>query len=56
MAVPLVLDSRETILSVFDTFREELDEHNDRRERLKVRRLGTQGTIWLPSGLCFGSL
>lgn len=33
-----ILDSRDSILSVFATFRDEIDEHNDRRERLiKVR-------------------
>ncbi len=34
------LDSRDSILGVFDQFREDLDDHNDRRERLiKVRTL-----------------
>ena len=38
MASPPILDSKDAILSVFDGFREDLDDHNDRRERLiKVR-------------------
>ena len=34
MASPPILDSKDAILSVFDGFREDLDDHNDRRERL----------------------
>ncbi|RPD81722.1 Translin [Lentinus tigrinus ALCF2SS1-7] len=34
MASTRVLDSRDTVLPVFEQFREELDDHNDRRERL----------------------
>ncbi|TBU34981.1 Translin [Dichomitus squalens] len=34
MTLPPTLNSRDTILAVFDQFREELDDHNDRRERL----------------------
>ena len=40
MASPSILNSKDSILDVFDHFREDLDNHNDRRERLiKVRAL-----------------
>jgi hypothetical protein len=33
-------ESRQIVIETFDLFREELDEHNDRRERIiKVRSL-----------------
>ncbi|KAI0768549.1 Translin [Trametes elegans] len=34
MTSPKTLDSRDSILAAFETFRGELDDHNDRRERL----------------------
>ena len=38
MEAPITIHSRDGLLTVFDQFRDELDDHNDRRERLiKVR-------------------
>lgn len=48
MTPPRVLDSRDAILSAFDQFREDLDDHNDRRERLiKVCLVAAQPDLLL---------
>lgn len=47
MSQQATLAGRSAIVEVFDSFRDELDEHNDRRERLiKVRIVP-----WHPSSL-----